>query len=277
MKIDESTVQEFIAKVLDSKKYRNSGLNQDTIEDLIRQEAPHHTSAKQLLKAVRGKLHNIVAPYLGEPDYAALTRDLHQIEDFSLTSPQLISFCRHVLSQHASTEERIPVMSTFYSQLFSAAGQPQSILDLACGLHPLALPWMGLPSSVRYHAFDILQPRIDFINQFFLKVGLMPLAENRDILVNPPTIHADLGIFFKEAHRFEKRQPGCNRAFWESLKVDKLAVSLPTKNLSGSHNLINAHLSLVQANLPENRRMREIVVGNEIIFLIERRGSDEIV
>lgn len=276
MKIDETTVQMLIAKVLDTKKYRYSGLNPDTIEDLIRQEAPHHTSPKQILKAVRRKLHNIVAPYLGEPDYAALTQDLHQIEALSLSSPQLISFCHHVLSQHASTAERIPVMSEFYSQLFSATGQPQSILDLACGLHPLVFPWMGLHTSVRYHAYDILQPRVDFINQFFIKLGMSPLAENRDILVNPPTHHADLGIFFKEAHRFEKRQPGCNRAFWESLKVDKLAVSLPTRNLSSTHSLINAQRSLVLANLPKNRQVREIPVGNELIFLIERTRGDEV-
>lgn len=281
MKIDETDIQAMIARIIETKKYRHSGLNPNTIEDLIRQEAPHHTSPKQILKAVRRKIHNIVAPYLGEPDYAALTQDLHQIEDFSLNSPQLISFCQHVLSQHASTAERIHVMSEFYSQLFSAASQPHSILDLACGLHPFAFPWMGLPTSVRYHAYDILQPRIDFINQFFNKLGMSPLAENRDILVNPPTHHADLGIFFKEAHRFEKRQPGCNRAFWESLKVEKLAVSLPTQNLSGTHRLINAHRSLVRANLPKNRQVHEIHVGNEIIFLItelpvERKRGDEV-
>ena len=276
MKIDETTVQALIAKVLDTKKYRYSGLNPDTIEDLIYKEAPHHTTPKQILKAVRRKLHNIVAPYLGEPNYAALTKDLEQIEDASLHSPDLISFCQHVLSQHASTAERIPVMSEFYSRLFSSVGQPQSILDLACGLHPLAFPWMGLPTTVHYHAYDIIQPRIDFINQFFIKLGMKPLAENRDILVNPPTQPADLGLFFKEAHRFEKRQPSCNQAFWESLKVGCLAVSLPTRNLSGTHNLIHTHRSLIVANLPENRQAREITVGNEIVFLIAIKGGEEI-
>jgi len=269
MKIDETAVQAMVAKVLDSKKYRHSGLNPATIEDLIKDEAPHTTSLKELLKIVRRKLHNVVAPYLGEPDYAALTEDLQKIQDRSLDSPQLIEFCRTALSGHASTAERIPVMSEFYSQLFAATGQPHTILDLACGLHPLAFPWMGLPITVRYHAYDILQPRVDFINQFFLKLGMAPLAENRDVLVNPPTQPADLGIFFKEAHRFEKRQPGCNRVFWESLHVKTLAVSLPSQNLSGTLNLLDGHRRLVHANLPENGRVNEILVDTEIIFLIE--------
>lgn len=266
-----TTVQGMIAKILESKKYRHAGINPDTIEDLIQQEVSHHTSHKQILKAVRTKLHNIVAPYLGEPDYVSLTHELHQIEDLSLDSPQLLKFCHLVLSQHASTAERMPAIPEFYTQLFSVTGQPDSILDLACGIHPLGFPWMGLPNKIQYHAYDILQPRIDFINNFFKKLGLAPHAENRDILVNPPTQQADLGIFFKEAHRFEKRQPGCNRAFWESLNVQTLAVSLPVRSLTGSHRLVDAHRSLVHANLPKHRQVSEIQIGNEIIFLIEKK------
>jgi 16S rRNA (guanine(1405)-N(7))-methyltransferase len=215
-------------------------------------------------------LHNIVAPSLGEPEYADLSERLILIQEISLDSLPLRSFCQTVLAQHASTAERIPMMVDFYAQLFAVTGMPNTILDLACGLHPLAFPWMGLPTTVHYHAFDIIQPRVDFLNLFFSKIGLAPMVENRDILLSPPTLHADLALFFKEAHRFEKRQPGCNRAFWESLNVDTLAVSLPTQNLSGSHSLLEVHRNLVQANLPENRRVHELSFDKEVVFIIER-------
>jgi hypothetical protein len=129
---------------------------------------------------------------------------------------------------------------------------------------------MELPLSTQYHAYDIIQPRINFINLFFENIGLAPLAENRDILVHPPQIHADLGIFFKEAHRIEKRQPGCNRAFWRSLNVDVLAVSLPTQDLSGSHSLLDQHRELVSENLPNKARVEELLFDDEIVFLIEK-------
>jgi 16S rRNA (guanine(1405)-N(7))-methyltransferase len=273
MNMEEKAIQAMVERVLDSKKYRHAGLNPITVNDLIRQEMQHHASEKALLKAVRRKLHNIVAPYLGEPDYAALATQLTQIADYSLASEPLSAFCLNVLAKHASTAERIPLLNSFYTQLFQATGKPTTILDLACGLHPLAFPWMDLPSTVHYHAYDILQPRVDFINQFFTNLGLSPLAENRDILVDPPTQQADLAIFFKEAHRFEKRQPGCNREFWNSLNVDTLAVSLPSQNLAGTHSLLEVHRSLVHANLPSNRRIREISFDNEIIFIIERSGT----
>ena len=41
------------------------------------------------------------------------------------------------------------------------------VLDLACGLHPLAFPWMGLPLTTQYYAYDIHQPRVDLIGHFF--------------------------------------------------------------------------------------------------------------
>jgi 16S rRNA (guanine(1405)-N(7))-methyltransferase len=270
MNLDQKSIQEWVTDVLNSKKYRKAGLNPATVADLIRQEALKHPSKKTALKAVKRKLHNIVAPYLGEPDYADLSERLALIQETSLDSQPLRSYCQFVLAQHASTTERIPMMADFYAQLFEVTGKPNTILDLACGLHPLAFPWMGLSSTVHYHAYDIIQPRVDLINLFFSKIGLPPLAENRDVLVSPPTIQADLGLFFKEAHRFEKRQPGCNRTFWESLKVDTLAVSLPTQNLSGTHSLLEVHRNLVQANLPENRHVRELSFANEMIFIIER-------
>jgi 16S rRNA (guanine(1405)-N(7))-methyltransferase len=185
MNLNSDQREALLTRVLHSRKYREAGLNPETVQALIDQEAPRQTTEKALYKEVRRKLHNIVAPYLGEPDYAALTARLDAIEDTSLGSPELRAFCLDVLGEHASTAERIPHLEAFYRQLFAAAGTPSTILDLACGLHPLGLPWMGLRLTVQYHAFDILQPRIDFLNRFLLALGMAPLAENRDILVHP--------------------------------------------------------------------------------------------
>ncbi len=273
MKISEQITQILTDKILDSRKYRHSGLNPETVRDLIHQEAEKCLSEKQLLKAVRRKLHNIVAPYLGEPDYGALLPRLHALEDTSLESPTLRDLCLEVLLQHASTDERIPLLSEFYDRLFEVTGKPQVLLDLACGLHPLGFPWMGLPVTTQYYAYDITQPRVDFLNGFFQTIGLQPLAENRDILTDPPPITADLAIFFKEAHRVEKRSPGRNKSFWSELRVKKLAVSLPVENLSGTHSLIDQHRKLVYDNLPHTGHVTEILFENEIVFVIDSPGG----
>jgi len=270
MNSSDIDTEALISRILESRKYRGSGLNQDTIRDLILQEAPQNQSSKKLLKSVKRKLHNIVAPYLGEPDYEILTAKLEQINNPSPDSPEIKSFCEAVLAEHASTQERLPYMEDFYNQLFQRTGIPNTVLDLACGLHPLAFPWMGLPLSVQYHVYDIIQPRVDFINDFLRTIGLAPLAENRDILVHPPKIKADLGLIFKEAHRMEKRQPGCSRQLWADLNVETLAVSLPTQNLSGTHSLLEQHRALIHNNLPKAHVVEEISIENEVIFLIRK-------
>ena len=266
-------IQQLITKILNSAKYRDLGVNPNTIQDLIQQELPKYPNEKQLLKAVKRKLHNIVAPYLGEPNYGMLMDRLSEIETGLTHSPVLRQFCLDILAMHASTAERIPYLETFYQDLFQATGQPEILIDLACGMNPLTFPWMNLPTTPKYFAYDIIQPRVGFLNAFFAHIGLQPLAENRDILVNPPQQHADLGLFFKEAHRFEKRQPGCNQPFWGSLNVDILAVSLPTHDLSGTHTLLEQHRQLVYNNLPPNQGVSEMLIQDEMIFLIKKPGQ----
>jgi 16S rRNA (guanine(1405)-N(7))-methyltransferase len=273
MKITTKQIGKIIENIEDSRKYRRMGLNHATLTNLISQEAPKHSSQKKLIKAVKRKLHNIVAPYLGDPDYAELYPQLHQLKGKSVTAPAVRAFCQQVLGQHASTAERLPHLESFYQRIFETIGVPESILDLACGLQPFALPWMGLPTSTHYYAFDIVQPRIEFINTFFTTFGLEPLAKNEDILVHPPKIQADAAFFFKEAHRFEKRSPGCNQAFWRSLDVRTLVISLPARNLSGTHSLTDQHRLLVKNNLPENQPMQEVLIEDEMIFIIPHPGE----
>jgi 16S rRNA (guanine(1405)-N(7))-methyltransferase len=270
MKLSNVDIQEMIDHILTSKKYRDSGLNQNTIRNLIIQEARQHQSQKEHLKSVKRKLHNIVAPYLGEPDYKTHSTHLEEIQVPAIDSPEIKAFCKSVLAEHASTKERLPIIDEFYERVFSHTGKPDTLLDLACGMHPLAFPWMGLPLSIHYYAYDIIQPRVEFINHFFTRIGLSPLAENRDILVNPPKIKADLALIFKEAHRMEKRQPGCNQHLWTNLDAEILAVSLPTQNLSGTHSLVEQHRALVQNNLPKKRSVEELLFENEIVFLIRK-------
>lgn len=273
MKLTEDRINNLIERIRSSKKYRHSDVNPETIRSLILQEAAATRDEKSLYKTVRKKLHNIVAPYLGEPDYDVAFSELRALEPTSLTDPDLQSLCLRVLSAHASTVERIPYQTEFYQRLFEVTGEPNSILDLACGLHPFAFPWMGLPLTTRYFAYDIIEPRIRLINQFFKTIDLAPLAYNQDILVHPPTQSADLAIFFKEAHRFEKRSSGANQQFWAALAVNTLAVSLPTSDLSGSHNLTDQQRALVAANQGSWVIQQELIFDQEIVFVLERKSE----
>jgi 16S rRNA (guanine(1405)-N(7))-methyltransferase len=263
------TTPDLVEQILSSRKYRALGIPRQTVEDLIRQEDPQ-TPPRKLVKAVRQKLHNIIAPYLGDPDYSLELDHLKGLKG-GVSSSHLREYCTTQLSAHASTLERLPHLEAFYQSIFAITGQPKSILDLACGLNPFAFPWMDLPVTTHYNAYDIHQPRVTLINAFFEHLGLQPLAEVRDILVDPPRRHADIAFFFKEAHRFEQRQHGCNRAFWQALNLNWLCVTLPAASLTGRHDLADFHRRLVYKNLDGMPwPITELQVGGEMIFLIHK-------
>lgn len=268
--LSDTALEAEVNALLSSRKYRGLGIPPETVRSLLAQELSRRRSFREAVQSVREKLHNIVAPYLGDPDPAAALASLDAA--LAENTPQALqTACREILAAHASTRERLPILEQFYAGIFAVTGRPRVICDLACGLNPLAFPWMGLPASVEYHAYDLNQPRVDLLNQCLPRLGLAPLAEARDILLTPPEIVADVAFFFKEAHRFEQRQHGCNRPFFESIHARWLAVSLPTANLTGSRSLLEGHRLLVYNALEgQPWPVTEVLFENEIVFLIDK-------
>lgn len=269
--VNNDELNRIISEIRDGRKYHSLNLPESTLRDLILQELPRYKTKALAMQAVRKKLHNLVAPYLGDPDYDEVSLNLQQAFVQS-DRDGVETICKELLQAHASTYERIPILTDFYSRLFSITGMPEVILDLACGLNPFAIPWMGLEKTVQYHAYDIHLPRIQLINQFMQGWGMKPLAEQKDILVEPPEIEADVAFFFKEAHRFELRQHGCNRAFWQRCHVKWLLVSLPSENLTGQHSLVDRQRRLVSNTLQGlDWKVEEVIFPTEIVFCIQPR------
>lgn len=266
----QTNLDVLIDELLAMRKYRDLNLPRETVRDLLVRELANARSERAAVHSVREKLHNIVAPYLGDPDYPSAAQALDKAfaggEDAAVRAA-----CRAILEGHASTRERIPLLEAFYSGLFAVTGLPSHVLDLACGLNPFAYRWMNLPAGVRYHAYDLHMPRVDLVNHYFQLEGLEPLAEARDILVNPPEQQAQVAFFFKEAHRFEQRRRGSCREFFQALRVHWLLVSLPQENLTGRRSLVDRQRSLIEkitAGLPW--RVTELLFGTELVFCIEK-------
>jgi 16S rRNA (guanine(1405)-N(7))-methyltransferase len=266
----KSELQPQIEEILNSRKYRGLDIPPETVEDILERELARHRSSKDAVKETRKKLHNIVAPYLGDPDFQSASAALERAFE-NRDNEQVRSECTRILASHASTRERLPILGVFYKKIFALTGVPDAILDLACGLNPFSFPWMGLPTSVKYYAYDLNRPRLEFIHHYFKLQGLSPSGSNTDILIHPPAVEAPVAFFFKEAHRFEQRQHGCNLPFWKALHVRFLLVSLPTSSLSGKHNLAEQQRDLVYTTVQDQPwKVTEIVFDNEIVFCIKK-------
>jgi 16S rRNA (guanine(1405)-N(7))-methyltransferase len=261
---------ELVDKIADSRSYRNTGIPRQTIEDVLSRELSRFPKEAEALRSARAILHNIMAPYLGDPDYAAESIRLAAI-NASKDKSAIMGFCMEILARHDSTRERIPYLNEFYKTILEIAPNPRIILDLACGLNPFALPFMGLPQDVAYYAYDIHQPRIDLINAFFARQAIQPLAEVRDVLLDPPRISADAAFLFKEAHRMEKRRKGCSRELIQAINAEVIFISLPNRSLDGQrdlHQRMDALFEQISAGLGGETGSR--VFSGETLYWIRK-------
>ncbi len=272
MRPDDLDIDAIVRKLNQSQKYSDAAIPDQTLRDLIVTEARHYKKEHEIVKAVRKKLHQIYAPYLGNPNYEDAQISLRAA--FASNQPDTIrSACAAILATHVSTRKRLEIYETFYRQIFAITGVPTTIVDVACGLNPFSFPWMGLPTSTRYYAYDLHQARVDLLNYYFRLQGLPPLAIVQDVLVELPTTPGDVGFVLKEVHRWEQRLHGLSLRLLAALPVHYLVVSLPHKNMTGRRDLGAQHRALFYNIIrPTTWHTTEIEVGAELIFCVDKRG-----
>jgi 16S rRNA (guanine(1405)-N(7))-methyltransferase len=179
-----------------------------------------------------------------------------------------------ILHQHASTKERLPILGEFYSRIWDRIGPPKRILDLACGLAPVAFPWMGLDSDVCYHGYDIDCERIRFLNRFFELVDLRPLATVQDVIAETPKESADAAFLLKAVPSFERDEKGSSIRILRELNVENIVVSFPVKSLGGrSKGMEENYASLMREMVAGERwRVEEIPFETEQVFVLRKGG-----
>lgn len=273
MTIDETTVDAVVVAIKQSRKYRDT--SEETIRQLAVEAVIEHKKPKPAEKAVRKRLHSIMAPYLGDPDYAAARRLL--TDSFVGGDEKVIrAACRDLMYTHLSTRERLPILDTFYRNIFAVTGPPRRLLDIACGLNPLAFPWMDLPAAgTDFIAYDIHEPRVDFLNHYFILQGLPPLAFVKDVAVGPPAESGDVALFLKEMPRFERNYPGHGRNLLNAIDARWLVVSFPTISTHGGRNLTNRYREFFYQIIDGSGwPVTELLFDTELVFCAEKTADD---
>lgn len=257
-----------IKAIKESKKYCDTC--EATIRHLAIEELKKFKTVKRTIKSVKRRLYSIVASYLGDPDYDVAKEELKKA--FASGDEALIkAACYKIMETHLSTRERNPIVEEFYTEIFRKTGTPTSIIDIACGLNPLSLPWTVLPPSVKYHAFDIHEKRIDFLNYFFSLQGLQPLAKTQDIAINFPQETADLALFLKEMHRFERNYRGRSLALLEALQVRYLAVSFPTVSSTTGRSVAKIYKEFFYKTIKNKKWcVTEIEFDTELVLCVDK-------
>jgi 16S rRNA (guanine(1405)-N(7))-methyltransferase len=228
-----------IASVRASPKYR--AVSPDLVREVAARELAKRpgANAKEAIKATKNKLHQIAGVYLDvKPDYDAWLAEIARAAAQGAPAA-LRTACRDVLRHHASTRERLPILDQFYAATLARIPPPRRVLDLACGLNPLALPWLPLAPGATYTAYDIYADLADFLAASFehLRAAGLPLAATdaavRDILHDPPQEPADLALLLKAIPCLEQIDPDAGRRLLHTLNATHLLVSYPVASLGG--------------------------------------------
>lgn len=224
-----SNLEKTISAVASSKKYHS--ICTDTIRRIATRELAAHGNVKAATKATKRRLHQIYGAFERDIDYEEAYRHLAAAYQTG-TSEEIKAACRQVLGLHSSTRERLPILDRFYEAIFEITGQPSSVLDLGCGLNPLAWPWLGL-ARVRYLALDIDQTRVQFLNRYLALAGLEPLARCQDVLSQPPVDAADLALLLKLSPTLERQEAGATLRLIEEVRSACIVVSFAVTSLGG--------------------------------------------
>ncbi len=269
MTTDQQAVEAVVTAIKQSKKYRDT--SEATIRQLAVEAVATHKKARPAEKAVRRRLHSIMAPYLGDPDYAAAAELLNQTF-VNGDEAAVRALCRDLMYSHPSTRERLPILDTFYATTLAGLPPPGRVLDVACGLNPLARPWLPLPPAAEVIAYDIYSDQIAFLNDFFALAGLPGRAEVRDVAGRPPDEPADLALVLKTLPCLEAIDRRAPERLLDALAAPWLLVSFPAQSLGGRRKGMPAHYEARFRRLLDARGWpaERFAFATELAFLVRK-------
>ena len=226
-------IDRLIEAVLASSKYKSIGI--DFIKYIGMQELSRHHNLKEAIKSTKNKLHQVGGAYqTNAPRYSVWLDEL-KFAKRSGNKEHFLDACKWIMQYHSSTRERLPILEQFYSTILADLPPINSVIDIACGLHPLAIPWMPLREHAQYFAYDIYEDMIGFLNDSLALMPVQGYGKASNVIHNCPTQKVDLAFILKAIPCLEQVDKSAGLRLLESINADHLVVSFPAHSLGGKN------------------------------------------
>jgi 16S rRNA (guanine(1405)-N(7))-methyltransferase len=270
MQVSEQLLKELANQVCKSAKYAN--INESLVREIILVEALKWKSPKEIIKSTRNKLHQVGSAFQESIiPYEQWKTELSKLPE-SINSAQTMTFINHCLPYHSSTAERQPFITSFFTQTLAPIQPVESILDLACGLTPLCIPWIPAVKAVNYTGVDIYIDMISFLDSFFsyFKVNHEFVSEN--IIEFIPRQKAHVTFLLKTLPCLEQVDKTIGTRLFEKIQSENILVSFPSRSLGGRSKgmAVNYETHFNQLIEGHNWRVTKTEFPNEIAFLIQK-------
>ena len=128
---------------------------------------------------------------------------------------------------------------------------------------------------MKSYAYDIHEPRIDFINHYFQLEGLEPLARVQDVAMHFPQEQADVALFLKEMPRFTRNYGNVGRPLLQALNVHWLVISYPSVSTHGGRSLTSRYRDFMHQLIDGlNWPITELLFEGELVCVIRKKGAE---
>jgi len=237
-----------VTRVLGSPRYRD--VDRALVARLAGEELPRARNTDDAVKRVKRRLHQAVGAYRGGS--ASTTVDQLRTTWSGAWDEPMRRACRKALERHASTRERAGELDRFYPALWEAiGGAPRSVLDLACGLNPFALPFMGLAADAEYRACDADGRVLGEVDAFLALVGQPHRTWACDLAVGAPGVEADVALLLKTVPLLDRQDPHATLRLLRGIRAPRIVVSFPVRSLGGRGGLERSYRARMEGLLGE--------------------------
>lgn len=268
---DPQALDELVASVLASSRYKD--ISPDLVRQIGEQELLKRRSFKEVVKATKNKLHQVSGAFFLNQDQH-FTDWLVELRTAALSGEQerLQEASRHIMRHHASTSERLPILDQFYQTLLAEFAPIHSVLDIACGLHPLAIPWMPLATHACYYAYDIQQQMMTFLQEWFTITQIQGHAQMRDVLLSCPTQEVEVAFVLKTIPCLEQIEKRAGLHLLHAIRARHLIVSFPIRSLGGQNKGMLATYEQYFHTLVDNEpwSIKKFVFASELVFVVTK-------
>jgi 16S rRNA (guanine(1405)-N(7))-methyltransferase len=267
-------LDQLVAAVGASPKYRQ--VSPDVIRRIGARELAVRPTLKAAIKETKNALHQAAGAFMERPiDYDRALETLTAAWEAGggdLAAPGFREACRQVMGLHTSTRERLPILDVFFAETLAGLEGVRTVLDVACGLNPLARPWMPFGPDVVYSACDIYLDQAAFVDAFLRLIGLPGQATTCDVIGRVPSEAVDLALVLKTLPCLETADRAAPMRLLAGLNARWLLVSFPAQSLGGRRKGQAAHYEarFLEGTAASGWAVSRFTFETELAFLIDK-------
>ena len=216
------------------------------------QKLSHNKYQNIIIKSVRAQLRKFTGQYQSK----SFNKKLKLLEQNKILE---------LLKTHSSTKERLP----FYNKIkkLISSYSPSSILDLGCGLNPIAL---NPSQSTFYYCYDIKSSDLKLIKHFFKTKKIKHKTYHKDITKVNKFPKTDLCLIFKTLDIIDNSSHSISTSILKKINSPIIIASFSTKTLSGKP-MNSPKRHWFEKILKElNYSYKTLKFPNEIFYLIKK-------